>query len=225
LSGIDLGASTDVQTFYGVFIVAHEHDRCPSKQFSTARIHSQGEPLIVTKCPDGRYRCRHPFGLSSRLSCLAEPHDGGVKPQTGIINKDTAVDLCDVDRDCPARAEISDGCFQFHRNSKILAKMIQCPQRKHTEEDVRPGHRRGNCVDGAIPTAGNDQRASSLNRFLYKLADVRSVRRESEFRVGIYGFDRCRKIVARFEVFHSARLTIDNYLNKPMRLNLCHKKT
>ena len=73
-----------------------------------------------------------------------------VKPQTGVIEEDPAVDFAGIHPDAVALGNDGNGLVQVKWNTQVLGKMVQRSQRKDAKGHVSSCQRRSHCIQGAV---------------------------------------------------------------------------
>jgi hypothetical protein len=106
------------------------------------------------------------------LLLLAMPHNTWVESQARIVEKHPAVDLPYVDTRRRTRTNGPHSPFQIERDAEVFGKMVQRAERQDAERRFRPNEGRGNSVDCAIPTPGNNDPAAPAHRLIRQFADL-----------------------------------------------------
>ena len=105
-----------------------------------------------------------PFTVSEALSQFASANNIGVETQTRIVDKNTAVDLADINIDGSSAEDHLDGCFEIVWYLQVFRKMIEGAERQHAKRFSAFRRGAGNDADRPVATAGDDDLTVTLSR-------------------------------------------------------------
>ena len=122
-----------------------------------------------------------------------------------------AVDFACVDRADIAGDDDFRRLFDIGRNTKVAGEMIERPQRQYAERNSGSHQPRGDCADGAVTAAGNDDPGAGARRALRCRDELVASARGNDLRVDAGGTELFRQPVTSFRSGAGSRRGVDDY--------------